>query len=71
MLTPYPPPSLLLLTSTTGRLMIVSRATRRLAKQFMMNRAHEEALPIFYLARKWREIRREGRRWRGGGLMFF
>jgi len=61
MLTPYPPPSLLLLTSTTGRLMIASWATRRLAKQIMMNWAHAEALPNFYSARKWREIRQEGR----------
>jgi hypothetical protein len=29
MLTPYPPPSLLILTSITGRLMIASRTTRR------------------------------------------
>ncbi len=60
MLTPYPPPSLLLLTSTTGRLMIALRVTRRLAKQIMMSRAHAEALPIFYSARKWREIHQKG-----------
>jgi hypothetical protein len=30
----------------------------------MRNRAHAEALLIFYSVRKWREIRRAGRRWR-------
>jgi hypothetical protein len=28
------------------------------------NRAHAEAMLIFYSVRKWREIRRAGRRWR-------
>jgi hypothetical protein len=40
-------------------------------KTIMRNHAHAEALVIFYLMRKWREIRREGRWWRGGKLMFF
>jgi hypothetical protein len=40
-------------------------------KKIMRNRAHAEALAIFYLMRKWREIRREERWWRGGELMFF
>jgi hypothetical protein len=30
----------------------------------MRNRSRAEALPIFYWALKWREIRRAGRRWR-------
>jgi hypothetical protein len=37
----------------------------------MRNRAHAEALAIFYLTRTWRETRREGRWWRVGELMFF
>jgi hypothetical protein len=37
-------------------------------KKIMRNRAHTEALAIFYLMRKWREIRREGRWLRGGGI---
>jgi len=35
-------------------------------KKIMRSRAHAEALAIFYLARKWREICREGRWCRGG-----
>jgi len=31
-------------------------------KTNLMNQAHAEALPIFYSARKWKEIHREGRR---------
>ena len=34
-------------------------------KKIMRNRAHAEALPIFYSALKWREIRRATRMWRG------
>ncbi len=30
----------------------------------MRNRAHAEALLIFYSVRKWREVRRAGRRWK-------
>ena len=33
-------------------------------QKIMRNRAHVEALLIFYSVRKWREIRRAGRRWR-------
>ena len=33
-------------------------------KKIMRSRAHAEVLPIFYRARKWREIRQAGRRWR-------
>ena len=32
--------------------------------EIMRNRAHAEALLIFYSVRKWREICRAGRRWR-------
>jgi len=90
MLTLYPPSSLVLSTSTTGRSMIASRGRRRscsrgwwwtlrqrrwrrrpwtrqlalLAKKIMRNPSRAEALPIFYSARKWREIRQAGWRWR-------
>jgi hypothetical protein len=40
------------------------RRTLRWVKKIMRNRAHAEALLIFYSVRKWREIRRAGRRWR-------
>jgi hypothetical protein len=33
-------------------------------QKIMRNRAHAEALLIFYSVRKWREIRRAGKRWR-------
>ena len=33
-------------------------------QKIMRNRAHVEALLIFYSVRKWREIRRAGRRWK-------
>ena len=33
-------------------------------QKIMRNRAHAEALLIFYSVRKWREIHRAGRRWR-------
>jgi len=47
--------------------MIALRVTRRLAKQIMMNRAHAEAQPIFYSARKWREIHQKGSRCKKDG----
>ncbi len=49
MLTPFPPPSLLLLTSTTGRLMIASWARRR----------------FWSRGRRWRWRQRRGRRTSG------
>jgi hypothetical protein len=33
-------------------------------QKIMRNRTHAEALLIFFSVRKWREIRRAGRRWR-------
>jgi len=33
-------------------------------KKIMRNQSRAEALPIFYSARKWREIRQAGWRWR-------
>ena len=33
-------------------------------KKIMRNRSHAEALPIFYLARKWKETRQARWRWR-------